>query len=219
MLRTGVCIGVLCLFGIQFHAFSQELNGGWFVGVRYMLPFSSPPKVIRSADGYGVTLGYARIPEDERSFQWQAFAGVDLFNYEPTTSGVTEITTGSTVLSVGFTPEYRILPTDGWELYLACQLKFGHHIGNSNVLYYVDGEAKTESQHPSAGWGVGFSPMLKLQAPVEGNLNASVFIGWDSTDFGKGMRALRSDFYEPYTHKASVIYAGISVVLLNKKER
>lgn len=208
--RLGICI--FFVFGFHFAGFSQERKGGFLFSARYMLPFTSPPEAIRSADGFGVSLGYGRMSLNENPFQWQIFAGLGMLSYNPSTTGATEIHTGSTVISAGFTPEYRLLPTDGWDLYIACQLKIGSHIGDSKVNYYSGNENKEEQQHVFAGWKAAISPLLKLQAPLNDNLTGSFFIGWDSTDFGRGMRKLKSDFYDPYTFKASVIYAGVSFV-------
>ncbi|RKR85167.1 hypothetical protein BDD43_5428 [Mucilaginibacter gracilis] len=225
-MRLLTLLTFLFLFNIIPYQAAVAQNNGFTIGLSTMWPdYGLPRKDDGSATlSTAIDLGY-RTYILKNAHLSTGFSGFfELYDCPFTLAGSTDPKDalkplkslyGTTVFTgIGITPSWCFNPDGDWTFSVAVKLKAGNYYGWGTVQGQ-DAAGNTinyDKQSANAGLGVAWSPRLVLERDIDSH-SIGLLIGWDSTDFGKGVRSLRSTYYPNQTYRSSAIVLGVIVRL------
>jgi len=197
---------LLTVFCLQI---SKAQSGGLLIRLRSMQPASDIFNKSVSNGSFGLNLGYSKTL---KGGHWGGditgfFDAMDYNFYIPYSMRFTGYT-NYTGVAVG--PKYCFNPKSDVQFYLALYLKGGYNWGDGFVYKgpNKDEERQTENKSVTAGTTTAFSPVASLTFPVDFG-NMGIELGYDSSDYGRGIRKLRSNYYQPINYHSGYLFAGV----------
>lgn len=163
-----------------------------------------------SEGSIGLNLGYGRVFKGNHlGVDVTAFG--DLMNYK-FYFGDDKRFDGSTIFTgLSFTPSYIVNPNSNVQFKLSLSVKGGYYFGLGTVYQYqipqVNEERRIEDKSAGGIVGTALSPVISVQFPVDFG-DVGIETGYDTSDYGAGIRRLRSAYYSPIKYKSGYLFIG-----------
>ncbi|RYU91162.1 hypothetical protein EWM62_04270 [Mucilaginibacter terrigena] len=204
-MRATLLTLITCLFFVQF---SKAQSGGFVIKLRTIRP-STHVFGDSSNGSVGVSLGYGKVSKDGRlGVDLTAFGDILGYKFDLPNDRNFD---GSTIYTgIAITPRYCFNPDDDVQFSVSLSFKTGYNYGSGIVNQYNFGsdDRQIENQTVKAGYSMEYSPAISIGFPFETG-SVGLDIGYDSTDYGRGINKLRSKYYPPLNIHSDCMYVGV----------
>lgn len=185
-------------------------SGGFVVGIDHFQKTNQFFHYLLADKSLGLKLGYSQSFDKEAwNIDFTAFANYLDYNFD---IGSNKYFTGGTLFTgIGLMPWYCLNPDQKLRVSVGALIKGQFGFGQEDVFERQSERAsdeKLEGKFIKNGFSFGFSPQLMVDYPVAlGTVGLEA--GWDSSDAGKGVNALRSSYYKPIQFHSSSFFLGL----------
>lgn len=194
---------IVVLFLLPAFSIAQEQV---LIGIKYLTPLKLE-RLPRSTYNTPFTL-YGGYSDNRGLFSYDVSLNIDYMPLEFNIDEENNFDGATLFLSLAVLPQIKLLNTENWTISAGTQLKAGNYYGIGNVYKsYSEGRSYIETQRKFAGFGIAISPQLIIERP--GHSSYGISFGWDNTHYGKGLKTLKSQYYQPITIDASILSLGL----------
>lgn len=185
-------------------------SGNFVVGIDHFQKTNRFFHYLLSDKSLGVHLGYSQgFDQQAWSLEVTGFANYLDNNFD--ISPERYFTGGTLFTGLSLAPRYCFNPDGKFLISVSTQIKGQYSFGQGDVFQRQSsdlGDKALERKFVKTGFGLGFSPRLLVEYPVSlGTVGLEA--GWDSSDAGKGVNALRSSYYRPINYHSSAFFLGL----------
>ncbi|RYE26563.1 MAG: hypothetical protein EOP45_03840 [Sphingobacteriaceae bacterium] len=198
------------MFVLLWTAIASAQSGKFIVGIDHFQKTNRFSHYLLSDKSLGVKLGYSQSFDREAwSIDLTGFANYLDYNFDLAPDRY--FTGGTLYTGIGIAPRYCFNPEAKFHFSVSAMLKGQYGFGQGNVFKRQPSDLSDESLERNfvkTGFGLGFSPLVSLEYPVSlGTVGLEA--GWDSSDAGRGINALRSSYYRPISYHSSALFVGL----------
>ncbi|RFZ95096.1 hypothetical protein D0C36_06100 [Mucilaginibacter conchicola] len=166
---------------------------------------------------FGFELGYSReFAHGRAGIDIAPFA--DFLNYKHDLPDLRQFDGTTFYAGLGISPRYCFNPEQELKFSAVVTVKGGYNYGWGIVTQtYIGADDKQiENQTVNAGFALNLAPAVEMSFPGS-KTNVSLRLGYDSSNFGKGLNRLRSQYYAPINYSSGGIFLGV-VLRLGRRD-
>lgn len=185
-------------------------SGSFVVGIDHFQKTNQFFHYLLTDKSLGLKLGYSQsFDKDAWNIDFTGFANYLDYDFD---IGPDKYFTGGTLFTgIGLMPSYCLNPDQKLRVSIGALIKGQYGFGQGDVYNRQpeeDMDKRLEKQFIKGHLGFGFSPQFMIDYPVAlGTVGLEA--GWDSSDAGKGVNALRSSYYKPIKYHSSSFFLGL----------
>lgn len=187
-------------------------SGSFIIGIDHFQKTNGFFHYLLSDKSLGLKLGYSKDFDNDA---WSAdiIGFGNYLDYNNFDIGKDKYFTGGTLFTgIGLMPRYCFNPDQKFRLFIGVLGNVQYAFGQGDVFKKSSGDTNQsdeilERKFIKAGFGFSVSPQLIFEYPVELG-TVGIEAGWNSSDAGKGINALRSSFYKQINYHSSSFFIG-----------
>ena len=212
-MRTILLTLIICLFSIPF----CRAQSGFLIGIRGITPSNN--FLDSKYTSVGVNLGYGKAFLKGRiGTDLTAFA--DFLSYKHDLPDLRRLDATTFYTGLAINPWYCFNPqNEDVRLSLSLSVKAGYNQGWGIVTQadLSEQDKQIENKTTDAGFAVAVAPAVNVIIPINiGSIGIS--LGYDSSNFGKGINKLKSAYYPPVNYSSGGVFLGFTFRFGRKAE-